>query len=354
MRKLIRRSSRKAGLPPGSLVHVGEKRAEPPNITVFDYDADHVDEREVASAEECIPFKDSPTVTWINVSGIHQPDMIGKLGACYGIHPLVLEDILNAEQRPKIEYFEDYVFVALKMLYLGRETRELVAEQISLIIGPNFVISFQETPEDVFQELRNRIRNGRGRIRAAGSDYLAHALLDAVVDGYFSVLERFAAHIEDIEEELVAEPTSRTLQVIYKMKRELIFLRRSVWPLREVISTLGRGDSPFINEATLPYLRDVYDHTIQVIDTTESLRDVVSGMHDTYLSSLSNRMNEIMKVLTIIATIFIPLTFIAGIYGMNFEYMPELRWHWSYFLVWGIMGLVGISMVAYFRRKRWL
>jgi len=354
MRKLVRRSSKKAGLPPGTLLHVGEKKTEKPQITILDYDAEHLDERTSATIDECIPLRDTPTVTWINVSGLHDPDILRTLGDCYAVHPLVLEDILNTEQRPKLEDFERYLFLALKMLYLDHETGEITAEHISIIVGPNFIISFQETPEDVFASVRDRIRSGKGRLRGAGADYLAHALLDAIVDSYFSVLETMAGHIEEVEDELVTEPSLHTLQSVYKIKRELIFLRRSVWPLREVLAVLSRADSALIHESTVIYLRDVYDHTIQVIDTVESFRDIVAGMLDTYLSSISNRMNEVMKVLTIIATIFIPLTFIAGIYGMNFEWMPELRWHWSYPAVWIIMFLIGVSMLFYFRQRKWL
>ena len=354
MRKLIRRASQKAGLAPGTLVHVGEKKAEEPEITILDYQGEQLEERKSATVEECVPFRDTPTVTWLNVSGLHDISLLQALGECYQIHPLVLEDILNTEQRPKIEDFGSYLFMVVKMVYLDRETNEITAEQISLIVGPNFVISFQEMAQDVFEGVRERIRSRRGRIRAMGADYLAYSLLDAVVDNYFVVLEALAAHIEEIEEELVSDPSSETLKAIHRLKREMIFLRKSVWPLREVVSALGRGELPLIQQATVPYLRDIYDHTIQVMDTVESLRDLVSGMLDTYLSSISNRMNEVMKVLTIIATIFIPLTFVAGVYGMNFEHMPELGWHWGYPLVWGFMGLMGLAMVHYFRRRRWL
>jgi len=354
MLKLIGKASKKAGLEPGALVFVGEQRHEELKISIVDYDAGHVDEREETDIDECLPFRDTPTVTWINVSGVHDVSAVEKLGACYGAHPLVLEDILNTKQRPKLEEFEGYLFIALKMLYLERESAELIAEHISLIVGPNFVISFQETEEDVFEVIRQRIRNDRGRVRAAGSDYLAYALLDAVVDNYFVVLEQLAERIEKVEEELVSNPSTETMQTIYSLKRELIFLRRSVWPLREAIAGLGRSDSPIVSKETQPYLRDVHDHTIQIIDTIESFRDVVSGMHDTYLSSISNRMNEVMKVLTIIATIFIPLTFLAGIYGMNFQYMPELAWSWAYPGLWAVMATVTMGMLLYFRRKKWL
>ena len=354
MRKLIRRSSKKAGLPPGSLVHVGEKKVESPKVTIFDYLEDHFQEREAATVDECIPFKDTPTVTWINIAGIHDVEILRSLGDCYAIHPLVLEDILNTEQRPKLEDFGTYLFIVAKMLYLERGTSEVRAEQISMIVGPNFVISFQETEEDVFEGIRERIRSGRGRIRHRGADYLAYALLDAVVDGYFVILETIGGELEDIEDQLIRDPSAGVLQIVYEMKRELIFLRKSVWPLREVLAVLSRQESELIKQETIAYLRDVYDHTIQVIDTIESLRDLVAGMHDTYLSSISNRMNEVMKVLTIFATIFIPLTFIAGVYGMNFDWMPELRWHWSYPILWLFMLAVGISMLVFFRRKRWL
>jgi len=354
MRKLMRRSSKKAGLPPGVLVHVGEKKVESPKVTIFDYDGDHFQEREAASVDECIPFKDTPTVTWINIAGIHDVEILRSLGDCYSIHPLVLEDILNTEQRPKLEDFEAYLFVVAKMLYLESGTSQVRAEQISVIVGPNFVISFQETEEDVFEGVRERIRSGRGRLRQRGADYLAYALLDAVVDGYFVILETIGGELEDIEDQLIEDPSGTILQTVYEMKRELIFLRKSVWPLREVLAVLSRQESDLVKQETIAYLRDVYDHTIQVIDTIESLRDLVAGMHDTYLSSVSNRMNEVMKVLTIFATIFIPLTFIAGIYGMNFEWMPELRWHWSYPILLLVMLAAGISMLAYFRKRRWL
>jgi magnesium transporter len=253
-----------------------------------------------------------------------------------------------------MEDYGDYMFVVLKMLRHDVKKDEVQAEQVSMILGPHFVISFQEVEGDVFNLIRDRIRQAKGRIRKMGADYLAYALIDAVVDNYFLILEKFGERMEGMEDELVTNPAPETLQEIHTLKRELIFLRRSVWPLRETISGLQRTESSLIAESTEVYLRDVYDHTIQVIDTVESLRDMVSGMLDTYLSSISNRMNEVMKVLTIIATIFIPITFIAGIYGMNFAVMPELGWRWAYFVVLGVMAAVSLVMVIYFRRKRWL
>ncbi|MFB0509709.1 MAG: magnesium/cobalt transporter CorA, partial [bacterium] len=302
--------------------------------------------------EECFPFKDKPTVTWINIDGIHKVEVIEKIGNCFNLHPLILEDILNTGQRPKIEDFGEHIFLVLKMLYYLE--KEITIEQVSLILGPNFVISFQEREGDVFNNIRERIRNNKGRIRKMGADYLAYSLLDAIVDGYFVILEKVGEEIEDIEEKLIKNPTPKTVQIIHNLKREMISLRKSVWPLREVVGVLERGESALIKKTTGIYLRDVYDHTIQVIDTIETYRDMISGMLDIYLSSISNRMNEVMKILTIIATIFIPLTFIAGIYGMNFRFMPELGWRLGYPAVLFIMVIIGIVMLFYFRRKKWL
>jgi magnesium transporter len=313
-----------------------------------------LEEKEAKEVEECFPFKDKPTVTWINIDGIQRIDVIEKIGKHFNLHPLALEDIVNTGQRPKMEDFVDYIFVVLKMLYYDEKKREPNAEQLSLVLGPNWVISFQENEGDVFDPIRERIRADKGRIRKMGADYLIYALIDAVVDNYFIILEKIGEKIEEIEDELVANPSPETLQAIHNLKRQMIFLRKSVWPLREVISRLERWESQLINKSTYIYLRDVYDHTIQVIDAIETFRDMLSGMLDIYLSSVSNRMNEVMKVLTIIATIFIPLTLVAGLYGMNFKYMPELEWPWGYPLVLFVMFTIGVLMLIYFRKKKWL
>jgi magnesium transporter len=354
MPRFVKRTSRKAGLPPGTLIHIGERKAEKTRITIIDYDEAQFEEKEAKKIEECFPFKDKPTVSWINIDGIHQVEIIEKLGSHFGLHPLLLEDILNTEQRPKMEDFGDYIFVVLKMLYYDGEKDEIEAEQVSLILGSNFVISFQEREGDVFDPVRERIRKGKGRIRKAGADYLAYALLDAIVDNCFLILETVGERIEDTEQQLATNPIPETLQLIRKLKKGMIILRKSIWPLREVVSGLERGESVLIHESTGAYLRDVYDHTIQVIDTVESFRDMVSGMLDIYLSSISNKMNEVMKVLTIFAVIFIPLTFVAGIYGMNFEFMPELGWQWGYPMILIVMASIASGMLVYFRRKRWL
>ncbi len=354
MLKPFARRSKKAGLPPGTLLHIGEKKTEKTRITIIDYDEEQLQEREVQTVEECLPFKDKPTVTWINIDGIHQVELIEEMGRHFNIHPLTLEDIVNTEQRPKMEDYQDYIFVLVKMLSYGEEGNGIRPEQVSLILGANFVISFQEKQGDVFDPVRERIRKGKSRIRKAKADYLAYALVDTIVDHYFVVLEKFGEEVEGMEEELVTNPRPETLHVIHTLKGELIFLRKSVWPLREVAGGLERGESPLIHKSTRVFLRDVYDHTIQAIDTIETFRDLVSGMLDVYLSSVSNKMNEVMKVLTMIATIFIPLTFVAGIYGMNFKYMPELEWDWGYFAVLFVMGVIVFLMVSYFKRKRWL
>ena len=354
MVRFIKKISKKAGLPPGTLVHIGEKKAEKVRIRLIDYDEEHFEEREISSIEECCGYKEKPSVTWINIDGIHELDVAETLGRHYDLHPLVLEDILNTDQRPKMEDYESHLFLILKMITYDEAQKLLHMEQVSVIVGRHFVLSFQESEGDVFESVRERLRKGKGRIRKGGPDYLAYALMDAVVDNYFLVLEKIGEDIEELEEEVIEKPAPETVESIHNLKRELLFLRKSVWPLREAVASLEKGESPLIQEKTTVYLRDVYDHTIQVIDTIETFRDMVSGMMDVYLSSLSNRMNEVMKVLTIIATLFIPLTFIAGIYGMNFKYMPELEWHYGYGLVWLVMALLASLMLIYFRKKKWL
>lgn len=354
MPRLIKKRSKKSGLPPGTLVHIGEEKAGEARITVIDYDEATFHEEKLKTTEECLVFKDRPATTWIDIEGVHDIETVRKLGECYGFHPLMLEDISNTDQRPKVEDYDGYLYIVLKMLHNGGGAN-VVTEQISLILGKNFVISFQEGIEgDAFNTIRDRIRTGKGKIRSMGADYLAYSLIDAIVDNYFISLEQIGEKIEGLEDELVTNPTSKTLQKIHELKRELIYLRKAVWPLREVISIMERGESSLIKDSTRIYLRDVYDHTIHVIDTIETSRDMLSGMLDIYLSSVSNRMNEIMKFLTIIGTIFMPLTFIVGVYGMNFDYMPELRWRWGYFAIMGLMAVIGILMIFYFKKKKWL
>ena len=333
---------------------VGEKRSEKVKLSVINYDGASFQEKEVRNVEEAVSFRKKASVTWLNIDGVHQPEIIEQVGKSFGVHPLVLEDIANTGQRPKMEDFDDYIFVVLRMLRFDEEENKTKTEQISMVFGPDFVVSFQEREGDVFDIIRERLRNNKGRIRKLGADYLAYSLIDAIVDNYFMVLEKLGEAIEEIEDKLVTNPRSETLQIIHYLKRETVFLRKSVWPLREVVSRLERSESPLISKSTFVYLRDVYDHTIQVMDSVDTFRDMLSGMLDIYLSSVSNRMNEVMKVLTVIATIFIPLTFIAGIYGMNFKVMPELEQPWGYPAVLILMLTIAVVMLIYFRRKKWL
>jgi len=351
--KLVKKKFKKVGLPPGTLVHIGNKRIEKVKITIIDYDEKHFQEKEVKSAEECFPYKDKSTITWINIDGVHEIKVIEEIGKHFNLHPLILEDIVDTDQRPKIKDFGNYIFIILKMLYYDETDNEMKVEQVSLVLGKNYVISFQEREGDVFDAIRERNRNNIGRIRKLGADYLVYSLIDAIVDNYFTIIEKLDEEIENLEDKVIIQPNPSNVQAIHKLKRDLIFLRKSVWPLREVISFLEKGESPLVLESTNIYLRDVYGHTIQVMDTVETLRDIISGILDIYLSSINTRMNEIMKILTIIATIFIPLTFITGIYGMNFQYMPEIKWFWGYPAVLSIMVAIGIGMLIYFKRKKW-
>jgi magnesium transporter len=354
MPRFIKKQLRKAGTSPGTLIHIGDQKVDETRITLIDYDAEHLQEKVLDDIEEAFPLKDLPTVTWINIDGLHQLDIIEKVGQHFNIHPLVLEDIVNTGQRPKTEEFEDLIFVVLKMLHYNENSEKITSEQFSLVLGPNFLVSFQEIQGDVFKTVRERIRKPKTRIRKAGCDYLAYALIDAIVDNYFLILEKLGENIEAIEEDLLENPSPETLQTLHEMKREMIYLRKQIWPIREIINSLAKSESSLIQEQLHVYFRDVYDHTIQIIDTIESYRDILAGMLDIYLSTLSNRMNEVMKVLTIIATIFIPITFVAGIYGMNFKFMPELEWRWGYATVWAIIVVVAGIMIGFFKKKQWL
>ncbi len=354
MTRALMNRSKKAGLPPGALVHIGQKRLETQRISVVDYDESKVDEYEVKDIEQqCVALKDRPTVTWISVTGLHETDKLKALGDCFGLHPLVLEDILNTDQRPKIEDYGGYLFLVFKMLHCGAGERVVLKEQISLILGDTFVISFQEGEEEVFEPVRERVRSGKGLIRKMGPDYLVYTLLDVTVDNYFSVLERLGENIEVLADRVLKTPEPKTLSEIQVSKREMLFVHRWVWPLREAISTLSKRDSRLVKEPTAVYLRDVYDHTLQIMDAVELYREMLSETLDLYVSTVSNKLNQVMTVLTIIATIFIPLTFLAGVYGMNFKYMPELEWRWGYPLVWAVMIGVGVFMVVVFKRKKW-
>ncbi len=352
--KAKRRRSRKAGLPPGTLVQVGETRSGPITLTLIQYNADHHQERPIHNVEEIPALLNENVVSWLNVSGLHDLGLIEKLGAAFQLHPLVLEDIVNTEQRPKGDDYGTYAFLVAKALTYAVPTRQLAMEQISIVFGQGFVLTFQENGGDPFGPVRERLRTGRGRLRTQRADYLVYTLMDAIVDNYFGVLEGIGEVTEQVEEQLLSDPKPEVLKDLYTLRRNILFVRRAVWPLREVIGTLQRGQSQLITEFTRTYLADVYDHTIQLIDAIETLRDIIAGMLELYLSSASNRMTAVMKVLTVITTIFMPLSFIAGVYGMNFEYMPELKSPLGYPLTLMSMVLIAGGMLWYFHRKRWL
>lgn len=354
MTRLLHGSSSKTGTAPGSLVHVGATSDEPVRLTVFEYDESACTERCVDTIEECMPYRDTRATAWINLDGVQHVDLVARLGAHFGIHPLVLEDIVNTNQRPKLDIMGDYLFVVFRMLTWDEAAGEVRSEQVSLILGARYVLSFQERVGDVFEPLRERIRKGLGRIRKSGADYLMYALMDVVVDNYFVVVEHLDEQIETLETKLVSQPSPEVLGQLNRLKRQALYVRKSIWPLREAVAGLQRRESPLIGEATALYLRDLYDHVIHVIDTVETLRDLLAGMLDVYLSGVSNRMNEIMKVLTVISTIFIPLTFIVGVYGMNFEFMPELHHKDAYPIIWVVMLAVAGSLILFFRRRRWM
>ena len=350
-----KKRSHKTGLPPGSLVYVGDKLIEKnARITLFDFDEQHVVEKVIRQVDECLPFANAQTVTWINVDSLQMPGVMEAFGKTLDFHPLMLEDILHTDQRPKFEDYGDYIFFVLKMLDFDEAKNEIVIEQLSLVLGKNYVISFQERPGDEWDPLRERIRKSVGRIRKLGSDYTAYSLMDAVVDHYFRVLEKIGEKIETVEAILASNPRPDTLRMIHDLRRELIFLRKAVWPLREVVASMQRSDSPLIHESTELFLRDLHDHVIRVAEGVDTYRDMLSSMQDVYLSSISNRTNEIMKVLTLFSSVFLPLTFITGIFGMNFRNFPELEWHYGLQGTLGLMAMLGVGMFLLFKRKKWL
>lgn len=352
---LYKKTPHKTGLPPGTPVYTGQIKEEPIRIHLIDYNETKTDEKTLESIEQVSALRKTDTNSWINFDGIHDVSIIEAVGRQFELHPLVLEDIAHTGQRPKMEDYETYLYIVVKMLQYDEQKQSVESEQVSIILAPHCLITFQEHPGDVFEIVRQRIRSGKGRIPKMGCDYLAYTLIDAIVDYYFHILEIFSERIERLEERLLNNPAEAVLRQIHGLKRELTLLRKSVWPLRELVAGLDRSESSLIKKTTKVFIRDLYDHTIQIIDTIESFREVVAGMMDLYMSAVSNRMNAVMKVLTIIATIFIPLGFIAGVFGMNFDNFPELHWRWAYPIgFWTLIVLVVIAMVIYFKRKNWL
>jgi len=341
------------GLPPGALIHTGRQKSSEITLNLIDYDADHHLSREQVSLEECLPLKETASVSWINLSGLHDIDLLQQLGDAFSIHSLALEDVLNTGHLPKCEEFDGYLLLIFKLLHINEQSGALEQEQISMLVGPNWLLTFQEKPEDIFDRLRERINRANGRIRQRGTDYLAYAILDSVVDSYFHVLAHLGERLESMENKLLLDPDSQSLQDIHKLRQELALMRRSVWPLQIAITEFQHIESSLLSEETAPFLRDLLDHISHAVESVEMMRDGSSNLLDLYLSLASQKMNETMKVLTIMASIFIPLTFIAGIYGMNFENMPELKLAWGYPTVWLVMIGCALGMVWYFRRKKW-
>ena len=353
MGRLVHKIAHKPGSAPGMLIHSGPRKVETVRLRLFEYDPEHLTEKVLGNISEAFPTRDNPPVGWLNVDGLHDTGILGELRDHFGIHLLAMEDVVTLGQRAKMEEYEGYILLVLPMLSFDEKTLTVHTEQLSLILGTNWLLTFQERFGDVFEPVRERIRAANGRIRHRGADYLAYALMDAVVDGYFGILEKLGDVAEDLDALVMENPGPEILHRINHLKKELLLLRRSIWPLREALSAFARTESELVTESTQVFARDVYDHAVQVIDTVETLRDLTGGMTDLYLSSMGQRTNEVMKVLTIMASIFIPLTFMAGVYGMNFEFMPELRVPWAYPLLWVLMASVALGMVLYFKKKKW-
>lgn len=354
MGKSVRKVSRKIGLPPGSLVHVGEQKVDSVKMTVIDYSKDLFNEMPLSKIDACDQCNEQDSVSWININGLHDVSLMENVGKYFGIHTLVLEDIMNTKHRPKAEEYDDYLFFTLKMLHYNEETLEVENEQVSFILSDKTIISFQEKEGDVFEPIRERIRKGKGKVREKKTDYLVYLLIDIVIDNYYTVIEQLGNRLEDLEEIVLDNPPKDFLHTVQQLKRQLIMVRKAIYPLREAIGFMEKGEAKFVADDTLKYFRDVYDHTITVIDSVETYRDMLSSIKDIYLSSLSNKMNNTMKVLTIMASIFIPLTFIAGVYGMNFKYMPELDSPYGYIGVWIVMIFTALALIIYFKKKDWL
>jgi magnesium transporter len=340
--------SEKTGLPPGSLVHVGEVLDAESRISVLTYNQNHIDEHVVESIDDILRYRDTESITWVNFEGLVNTSFVEAIGEHFKIHPLVLEDILNTHQRTKFEEYDKYLFLVFKGMYVNEDRAFVRYEQISILIFDNFIFTFKERRD------RIRLKKRKGRVRALGSDYLAYAILDSIVDLYFSLQDFVEENIETIEEDLLSGPDSETLSAIMNIRREMLMIRKSAAPLRELLGDLIRSESPLIKHDTLIYYRDVYDHVLRLIESIETNRDMITGLLDIYHSSISNKMNEVMKVLTIFASIFIPLTFITGIYGMNFKFMPELEWKWSYPLIWTVFIAIPVGLLAFFKKKKWI
>lgn len=349
-----RRRIHKVGLPPGTLVHTGEQKTQEVRIWAISYGPEEAQIWELSGPDQCATLRDKGPVLWIDVHGVHDVGPIEVLGKCFGLDLLLLEDVLDTSQRPKVEDYEDYTYVVVRAFKYQEDQNVLVSEQVSLVLGGHVVLSFQEGPDDLFALVKDRIISGKGRIRYMGADYLLYCLLDNVVDGYFVVMERIGDELEAVEESILGYPGRDNLTRLHSLRRDMILVRKALWPLREVLGGLYRGEMGCIKEALRPFFRDVYDHTIEMMDTLETYRDMASALLEVHLSTINNRLNEVMKFLTVVSTIFIPLTFIAGLYGMNFKFMPELEWKWGYPAVLALMAGIVSFMLWYFKKKGWV
>ena len=354
MSESLSSASKKSGLAPGTLVHIGEVHEHEHSIMMMNYNSTKLEKHTINSIEELLPYKTTDSVTWVIIEGLKDIAIADAIGQYFDIHPLVLEDILNTNQRTKFEEYPDYLYFVIKATSLHKGSFNIEYEQISILVLKHFVFTFMEKPDALFDPIINRLNNEEGHLRNSGSDYLAYVIMDTVVDEYFTLQDAFDELIESIEDDLLTHPSVETLVTIQKIRRELIFLRKTVSPLRELLAAIRRSESPLFDERTKRYFADIYDHSIRIIEAVESYRELISGMLDIYLSSVSNKMNETMKFLTVFASIFIPLTFIAGVYGMNFEYMPELKWKWSYPILWSVFIGIAVSLLFYFKKKKWL
>lgn len=353
MKKRRHAHNKKTGLPPGSLVHTGDVKTLNITLSVFRYNADRIEERSIHSLSE-LDTDTGNDILWLNVHGLHDPALMAAIGQRFGLHPLVLEDILNTDQRPKVDMYDDYLYLVTRFFTYESGQMQVSSEQISIILGERFVLSFQERPTGSFDPIRERLRANKGLLRKSGADVLAYALLDMIVDKYFVMLEQISDDCERLEDQLLHKPSDAVLQSIHKLKRETMDLRRAVWPLREIINTLIRNEFGFFQENTILYLRDVYDHSIHFIESLESLRDLLAGMLDIYLSSISNQVNKEVRTLTVVTMLFMPATLISGIFGMNFDNMPLLQNYWGFWIALAIMLLVAIGMGLHFWRRQWL
>jgi magnesium transporter len=354
MARFLKNKDASMGKAPGELTFIGEQKLEESLIRVLDYDQETLNERYLEDIKDGIPYKETSTVTWLNIYGMHDTELLQSVGHAFGLHKLVLEDIGHTGQRPKMEDYDEYIFFVLKMMHYDEDEGRVYSEQLSMVLGKTFLLTFQEQPGDVFEPVRERIRKQKGRIRKVGIDYLAYTLLDTIVDNYIFIIERLGEQIEEIETEILENPTHAVLSKINTYKREMNYLRKSIRPVREFMLQLSRIDSDLIQEQTIPFIKDLLDLSNQAVEVIDTYRDMLSDHLNIYNTGVGNKLNEIMKVLTIFSAIFIPLTFIAGVYGTNFEYLPELHYRYSYFIFWGVMVVVALVMLKFFKRRNWL